>query len=134
MDAILSSFCFSTSSEQLKAQYSYRMPPVCLSTGGTHFVPEYTTLLLFDSFYVAGPSLERVRENPYFRKHRELVEVLDSAGRLKRIDFEETIRPYRDMIRESVDYDVSTIANWTEPFEEAVAMWNEFERIVQDSN
>ena len=130
MEAILTSFCFSTSRKEYQKQYFYRMPPVCFRSSGHEFVPDYSVFFLCDAFYLDEPAVERIRGNHYFKQHSILIEALEETGRLKLKNFEEVITPYRDIIESSVNYDLRDITLWREPFENVVNLWNEFYEVA----
>ncbi len=130
MNVLLSSFGFTLSSDLFKDTYCFRMPPVCLATGGHCFVPEYSVFLLFDNYFIDSNAIANIQENPYFQEHVLLLSGLKELGRLKVIDFESIITPYKNDIKKSVAADLNDLTSWIDAFSEAVEEWNQFETIV----
>jgi hypothetical protein len=133
MEAILSSFCFSSKNKRFCGEYFHRMPPVSFERGVSHFCPDYSSIFLCDSFYVDELSLVEIRKDANFKEHSLFLDALESSGRLKIIDFESIVAPYDGMIKSSVHHDMRDITAWLAPFTEAVGLWSQFQRVIMDS-
>lgn len=132
MDAILSSFCFLNSDlENINIGAFHRMPPACFESSINEFVPEYSSLFLCDSFYVDAASVKRISENPYFAKHRMVLDALEMSGRLKIKDFTAVVSPYQEVIDTSIEHDMQNLDEWVGPFSELVSIWERYKEQVE---
>jgi hypothetical protein len=107
------------------------MPPVSFETSMNEFVPEYSSLFLCDSFYVDAASVERISDNPFFEKHRMVLDALRMSGRLKIEDFAAVVSPYEKVINVSVKHDMQNLDEWVGPFSELVSVWERYTKQVK---
>jgi len=131
MDAILSSFCFTQSAADGSGFY-HRLPPVCFESWD-RFVPDYAALFLFDRFYLDAAALTRIRHDPHFKAHAQMVEALESCGRLEVRDFAGEIAPYRPVVESAVEQRIADLGQWHKPFEHVVALWEPFADQLADN-
>ena len=134
MDAILSSFCFTDAfdSNPDRQFYFHRLPPICFRTWD-RFVPDYTALFLFDSFYVDALAVERIKNDPHLAAHADMLSALNSSGRLKVIDFKERISPYCVTIHDHSVHQADRLEEWKPIFAEVVVVWKKYrDRAVKE--
>ena len=112
MRLLLSAFGVGTT---LFHEYFYRMPAISMSQLGPRFVPDYPVLLLFDEFVVDAETAKRVRDadtRSWYKDMADVLDSLDSSGRLIVKDFDEIVGPHMETIKESVDYDLRNMQEW----------------------
>jgi len=119
-------------------KYFHRMPPVCLDYQyGFSFRPDYPIYLLFDEFIIDSKTIEALKENDSYRKSfnelKEFFKAIEDSGRLKVVDFEEAIKPYSEVIEDSVNYDLGQIDKWVNEFEESSIRWKDFTKLAYDT-
>lgn len=132
MNALLSSFCFTSESTDGRAYTEswQRMPPASIRSFGESFSVDYSVFFLCDQFFIDEATIQKVQASPELAKHKTLFDALSDAGRLRVVDYRSEVAPYEAFIREAANRDVSNIRAWRDALLELVEIWKRYEQLA----
>jgi hypothetical protein len=110
----------------------FSMPAISLQTVGPGFIPDYPVFLLFDEFVIDEKTYHLLskREHWGYNEYADLVQTLYEAGRLTIESYESLLEPYKDVVKEAVEYDLGMLRSWHREFEELASRWKKFANIA----
>ncbi|MDQ3703945.1 MAG: hypothetical protein M3437_01765 [Chloroflexota bacterium] len=106
----------------------YNMPPTTLRISNSTLVPDYAALLLSDKLIIDVNTFQQMRSffHPWYVTVAEMVAYLYDEGFVELIDFRTLLSQYRDLILQMVEADLQNLAQWLDPIDEAIHIWNNF--------
>lgn len=115
-----------------EAPFFFSMPAISLQTVGPGFIPDYPVFLLFDEFVIDHRTYDLLSKGRRwgFDEYGDLVRTLYQAGRLKIESYESLLQPYKDVVKEAVEYDLGMLRSWHREFEELASRWKTFSDIA----
>lgn len=106
----------------------FSMPAISLQTVGPGFIPDYPIFLLFDEFVIDQKTYHLLSKRQHwgYNEYADLVQTLYEAGRLRIESYEALLEPYKDVVKEAVEYDLGMLRSWHRDFEELASRWKKF--------
>lgn len=126
MRLLLSSFGIGASKHD---EFYFRMPPVSMTKFGPGFVPDYPLFLLADEIVVDRQTVDQLRDEQVpaaFGPLRDLINAIDSAGRLQLASFDRIAAERNRQIRQAVRYDLDNWQWWLPAINESFTRWEKF--------
>jgi hypothetical protein len=116
--------------DELPAFFS--MPAISLQTIGPGFIPDYPVFLLFDEFVIDQRTYDLLSNRHHwgYDEYADLVQTLNESGRLTIESYDSLLEPYRDVVQQAVNYDLSNLRSWHRDFEELASRWKRFGEIA----
>lgn len=106
----------------------YRMPPVSLRGLTNTFLPDYTTLLLYDKLILDETSFQMLYDepDPLYSKMAETISLLRREGFVELIDYQSILKQNDFLYQEMLKNDLKFMDQWVQPLKDSVNIWMNF--------